>query len=66
MGWSIGRFEALKVYKLYGIKVLVDRHFPKPDLSLSGKQLAFSYRTGEHDLDYEDWNRILNFADMYI
>jgi len=58
--------EASKVYELYGIKGLADEHFPKPDLPISGTRLTFSYRTGEHDLDYEDWNRILDFADINL
>lgn len=37
-----------------------------PDVRRRGVKLSSNYCTGEQDLDYEDWNRILDFADINL
>lgn len=64
-----GEFLAAKaaepVFRLLGVQGLDVAKMPAPDQPIV-HQVAFMYRTGEHQITPYNWDVFLEFADLYL
>ena len=65
-----GQFESLcqasPVFELTGVKGLETMERPCPEHVLHEGHIGYHYKTGNHDLDEYDWERIMDFADKHM
>ena len=65
-----GQFESLcqasPVFELTGVKGLETMDRPCPGHVLHEGHIGYHYKTGNHDLDEYDWERIMDFADKHM
>ena len=65
-----GQFESLRqaspVFELTGVKGLETMERPRPEHPLHEGHIGYHLKTGTHDLDEYDWERIMDFADRHM
>lgn len=70
--WADPKHEFLSVvlvepvYGLFGLKGLGTTRMPEPDAPIHGGAVAYHIRTGKHDLNEQDWQWYMDFADRHL
>ena len=66
----LGQFESCvqadPVYQLLGEKGMSAREKPLPENPIHDGCIAFHQRTGNHDLEEYDWDKIMDYADSHM
>ncbi|MBR1920347.1 MAG: alpha/beta hydrolase [Spirochaetales bacterium] len=60
-----GAVAASGVWKLYGVEGLESDKWPKPEHPLQKGRQGYHIKTGFHNIDEYDWDKVMDFADAH-